>query len=55
MVCRSFAEDFQKMGGKIFLNYEVVNFVEMAESTDNVESSPISVQSKNKVISMIIN
>lgn len=49
VVCKSFAEDFQKMGGEIFLNFEVNGFTEMAESKGKNQLAPISVQSKNKV------
>ncbi|XP_033327108.1 L-2-hydroxyglutarate dehydrogenase [Megalopta genalis] len=50
VVCKSFADEFQKMGGQIFLNYEVTGFAEMSESHGNQELVPISVQSKNKCI-----
>ncbi|KYN43698.1 L-2-hydroxyglutarate dehydrogenase, mitochondrial [Trachymyrmex septentrionalis] len=49
VVCKSFAEDFQKMGGEIFLNFEVIGFAEMAGKEKN-QLSPISVQSKNRCI-----
>ncbi|KAK2576974.1 hypothetical protein KPH14_011938 [Odynerus spinipes] len=50
VVCKHFAEDFQKMGGEIFLNYEVNGFAEMVESTGSRELVPIVVQSKHKCI-----
>ncbi|XP_076655798.1 L-2-hydroxyglutarate dehydrogenase [Halictus rubicundus] len=50
VVCKHFAEDFQKMGGQIFLNYEVTGFAEMPESHGEQELAPISVQSKKKCI-----
>ncbi|XP_031845375.1 L-2-hydroxyglutarate dehydrogenase isoform X2 [Nomia melanderi] len=50
VVCKRFAEDFQKMGGQIFLNFEVTGFAEMAESHDENELVPISVQSKRKCL-----
>ncbi|XP_043677904.1 L-2-hydroxyglutarate dehydrogenase, mitochondrial isoform X1 [Vespula pensylvanica] len=50
-VCYHFAEDFQKMGGQIFLNYEVSGFSEMLESHNEGLLTPIIVQSKNKFIS----
>ena len=49
LVCKHFADEFQKMGGKIYLNYEVTGFSEMAESKEKAELSPILVQSKNRV------
>lgn len=49
IVCKSFAEDFQKMGGDIFLNFEVTGFTEMTESKGQTELSPIVVQSKKRV------
>ncbi|XP_011144717.1 L-2-hydroxyglutarate dehydrogenase, mitochondrial [Harpegnathos saltator] len=50
VVCQHFANDFQKMGGEIFLNFEVTGFAEMAEAKGQSELSPISVQSKNRCI-----
>ncbi|KAG5318150.1 L2HDH protein, partial [Pseudoatta argentina] len=50
VVCKSFAEDFQKMGGKIFLNFEVIGFTEMMELKTKSQLSSISVQSKNRCI-----
>lgn len=49
VVCKSFAQDFQKMGGEIFLNFEVIGFAEMAESKEKSQLTPISVQSKTRV------
>lgn len=49
LVCRHFAQEFQKMGGKIFLNYEVIGFSEMTESKEKGELAPILVQSKDRV------
>lgn len=49
VVCQHFANDFQKMGGEIFLNFEVTGFAEMTESKEQCELSPIFVQSKNRV------
>lgn len=49
VVCKSFAEDFRKMGGEIFLNFEVSGFAEMAESKGKSQLAPISVQSKTRV------
>lgn len=49
VVCQHFANDFQKMGGEIFLNFEVTGFTQMAESKGKCELSPISVQSKDRV------
>ncbi|XP_014599044.1 PREDICTED: L-2-hydroxyglutarate dehydrogenase, mitochondrial [Polistes canadensis] len=51
LVCKHFAADFQKMGGEIFLNYEVTGFAEMVESQTGGQLAPIVVQSKNKCIS----
>lgn len=48
-VCKQFGNDFQKMGGKILLNFEVVGFSEMTESKGENALSPISVHSKDKV------
>ncbi|XP_034187511.1 L-2-hydroxyglutarate dehydrogenase isoform X2 [Osmia lignaria lignaria] len=50
VVCKHFAEEFQKMGGKIFFNYEVTGFAEMSESKGQEQLSPISVQSKDRCI-----
>ncbi|XP_076296201.1 L-2-hydroxyglutarate dehydrogenase [Lasioglossum baleicum] len=50
VVCNHFAQDFQKMGGQIFLNYEVTGFAEMPEAHGKGELAPISVQSKSKCI-----
>ncbi|OAD57083.1 L-2-hydroxyglutarate dehydrogenase, mitochondrial [Eufriesea mexicana] len=50
LVCRHFAQEFQKMGGKIFLNYEVIGFSEMTESKGKGELAPILVQSKDRCI-----
>lgn len=50
LVCKHFADDFQKMGGEIFLNYEVNGFAEMVESKGTNQYAPIIVQSKNKCI-----
>ncbi|XP_012147409.1 L-2-hydroxyglutarate dehydrogenase isoform X2 [Megachile rotundata] len=50
VVCKHFAEDFQKMGGKIILDYEVTGFAEMTESKDQGPLCPISVQSKDRCI-----
>ena len=53
LVCRSFADDFQKMGGKIFLNYEVTGFAECAEARGGAaECSPISVLAHDQVKKM---
>ncbi|KAH0567407.1 L-2-hydroxyglutarate dehydrogenase, mitochondrial isoform X1 [Cotesia glomerata] len=49
-VCRYFASQFEKMGGKIILNYEVTGFAENAESQDHKKLLPICVMSKNKMI-----
>ncbi|XP_012342744.1 L-2-hydroxyglutarate dehydrogenase, mitochondrial isoform X1 [Apis florea] len=49
-VCKHFGNDFQKMGGKILLNFEVVGFSEMTESKGENDLSPISVHSKDKCI-----
>ncbi|XP_070168562.1 L-2-hydroxyglutarate dehydrogenase, mitochondrial isoform X2 [Polyergus mexicanus] len=50
VVCKAFAEDFKKLGGEIFLNFEVIGFAEMAESKEKGQLTPISVQSKNRCI-----
>lgn len=50
VVCKAFAENFKKMGGEIFLNFEVVGFAEMTESKGKSQLAPISVQSKNRCI-----
>ncbi|XP_017798139.1 PREDICTED: L-2-hydroxyglutarate dehydrogenase, mitochondrial [Habropoda laboriosa] len=50
LVCKHFAQDFEKMGGKIFLNYEVTGFSEMTESKGKGELAPISVQSKDRCV-----
>ncbi|XP_008547945.1 L-2-hydroxyglutarate dehydrogenase, mitochondrial isoform X1 [Microplitis demolitor] len=49
-VCRYFASQFEKMGGKVILNYEVKGFAETAESKKDEELVPISVLSENKTI-----
>lgn len=48
-MCRYFASQFEKMGGKVILNYEVKGFAETAESKKDEELVPISVLSENKV------
>ncbi|CAL7934712.1 unnamed protein product [Xylocopa violacea] len=48
VVCKHFAEEFKKMGGQVFLNYEVTGFSEMTESTQREELAPISVHSKDR-------
>ncbi|XP_011253873.1 L-2-hydroxyglutarate dehydrogenase, mitochondrial [Camponotus floridanus] len=50
VVCKAFAEDFKKMGGEIFLNFEVIGFTEMMESKGESQLAPISVQSKTRCI-----
>ncbi|XP_043580937.1 L-2-hydroxyglutarate dehydrogenase, mitochondrial isoform X1 [Bombus pyrosoma] len=50
VVCKYFANEFQKMGGKVYLNYEVTGFSEMTESKGKEDLSPILVQSKDKCI-----
>lgn len=50
VVCKAFAEDFKKMGGEIFLNFEVIGFTEMTESKGKNQLAPISVQSKTRCI-----
>ncbi|XP_018058498.1 PREDICTED: L-2-hydroxyglutarate dehydrogenase, mitochondrial [Atta colombica] len=50
VVCKSFAEDFRKMGGEIFFNCEVIGFAELTESKGSSQLSCISVQSKNRCI-----
>ncbi|EZA57326.1 L-2-hydroxyglutarate dehydrogenase, mitochondrial [Ooceraea biroi] len=50
VVCRAFANDFQRMGGEIFLNFEVTGFAETTESRGQSQLAPISVQSKNRCI-----
>ncbi|XP_012530193.1 L-2-hydroxyglutarate dehydrogenase, mitochondrial [Monomorium pharaonis] len=50
VVCKSFAEDFRKMGGEIFLNFEVTGFTEIVESKGKSQLVPISVHSKNRCI-----
>ncbi|XP_033226119.1 L-2-hydroxyglutarate dehydrogenase, mitochondrial [Belonocnema kinseyi] len=50
LVCRHFADEFKKMGGEIFLNYEVTGFAECAESKGSSEYVPISINSKTKTI-----
>ncbi|XP_012221153.1 L-2-hydroxyglutarate dehydrogenase, mitochondrial isoform X1 [Linepithema humile] len=50
VVCKAFAEDFQKMGGEIFLNFEVIGFTEMTESKGQSQLAPILIQSKNRCI-----
>lgn len=49
VVCRAFADDFQKIGGEIFLNFEVNGFAEMTESKGRNQLAPISIQSKTRV------
>ncbi|KAL6437747.1 hypothetical protein ACFW04_004250 [Cataglyphis niger] len=49
IVCKAFAEDFKKLGGEIFLNFEVTGFTEI-ESKEKDQLSPISIQSKNRCI-----
>lgn len=49
-VCHSFANEFQKMGGKIILNYEVTGFDETKQSNEQQELVPITVLSKNNSI-----
>lgn len=49
LVCKHFAKDFEKQGGKIFLNYEVTGFAETKETKGMNELAPISVQSKTSV------
>ncbi|KAJ8676715.1 hypothetical protein QAD02_012502 [Eretmocerus hayati] len=46
LVCKHFAEDFQKMGGDIFLNFEAIGFAETIESKGNCDLTPICVYSK---------
>lgn len=48
-VCKHFAEDFQCMGGDIYLNFEVKGFAECAESKDDCDHLPICVFSDDKV------
>ena len=43
-----FAKDFEKRGGKIFLNYEVRAFKEVSEDSD-AGRYPLAVCSKDKV------
>ncbi|XP_066598224.1 L-2-hydroxyglutarate dehydrogenase, mitochondrial [Prorops nasuta] len=50
LVCRHFAHDFVKMGGQIYLNFEVIGFAEGIESTGINELPPILVQSKHKTL-----
>ncbi|XP_001604118.1 L-2-hydroxyglutarate dehydrogenase, mitochondrial isoform X1 [Nasonia vitripennis] len=50
LVCRHFAEDFQKMGGDVFLDFEVAGFAEAIESKGKNELAPICVYSKNKYL-----
>ncbi|XP_076239818.1 L-2-hydroxyglutarate dehydrogenase isoform X2 [Calliopsis andreniformis] len=46
LVCTHFAQEFEKMGGKIFLNYEVTGFSEPRESAGSNELAPITVEGK---------
>ncbi|XP_043269859.1 L-2-hydroxyglutarate dehydrogenase, mitochondrial isoform X2 [Venturia canescens] len=51
LVCRHFAEEFQKRGGKVYLNYEVTGFTEMTESKGGTgEFAPIGVRAKDRCI-----
>ncbi|CAG5109150.1 Similar to v1g172254: L-2-hydroxyglutarate dehydrogenase [Cotesia congregata] len=47
---RGLKNNFEKMGGKVILNYEVTGFAENAESQDHKKFLPICVMSKNKMI-----
>lgn len=49
LVCQNFASEFQKMGGDVFLNFEVINFDEVAESTGSSELMPLRVHSETEV------
>lgn len=51
VVCQHFAEDFKKMGGDIFFNFEVAGFAENVESKGKSELTPLCLYSKNRVSS----
>lgn len=50
LVCRHFADEFKKMGGEVFLNFEVTGFAECAESKGSNGHAPISIMSKDKTL-----
>ncbi|XP_017893648.1 L-2-hydroxyglutarate dehydrogenase, mitochondrial [Ceratina calcarata] len=50
LVCNHFAKDFEEMGGKIYVNYEVTGFTQMSQCNEKQELTPILINSKNKCI-----
>ncbi|XP_012274277.1 L-2-hydroxyglutarate dehydrogenase, mitochondrial [Orussus abietinus] len=50
LVCRNFAAEFEEMGGKVHLNFEMTGLTEVAESKGKSELAPMALQSRNRCI-----